>query len=339
MPTASPATTAALQKRIWDGSLPLEIRLAARDCTSYDTSDPYLISLPRLSYLSPLLPRLHAFFQPVLINPEIASHDAWISFEELPLKWHYPLGLLYDLFSGALPAGLDDASVDRAQQEASVQDISDSVDDKLPWKMTLHYSSYPAELIFPLDSEGHVLRDAFVNAVKEADFVRNGTAKAAMSLSKQDASALWRAVLEHDLPLFNSVNTKLLNPPGIPLRNVPIKIYLPINVQAPDAPEPIKEENEEQDDQQRQQQQPHHAGSVRVVQGLVPPVSAAKQPTTLGGALNTLLPTVFPSRRNPVLACPVLHGAVVPMASSLEELGRAASYVDGFLHIVVVLLS
>ena len=55
-------------------------------------------------------------------------------------------------------------------------------------------------------------------------------------------------------------------------------------------------------------------------------------------ALNDMLPTIFPSRRNPVLATPVLHGAVVPMGASMDELGKAASYADGFLHVVVVLL-
>ncbi|GAM88802.1 hypothetical protein ANO11243_068360 [Dothideomycetidae sp. 11243] len=341
MPAASPAAVAALQRRIWDGRLPLEIRLAATDCTTYDTSEPYLISLPRLAYLSPLLPRLHAFFRSVLVNPEIPSHEAWLSFDGLPLKWHYPVGLLHDLFSGAQPAGLDDASkmessaVQHSIHAPPQQDIQTVDDGTLPWRLTLHLSAYPAELIFPLDAEGDVLHDAFVNAVKEADFVRNGTAKAAMSLSKQDASTLWRAVLEHDMGVFNTVNAKLLNPPGVSLRHVPIKVYLPVDSQA-DIPGVVVEEKEETGEDQQPQRQ---AGSVRVVQGLVPPVSPSRQVTTLGTALNTLLPTVFPSKRNPVLACPVLHGAVVPMSASLEELGRAASYTDGFLHVVVVLLS
>ena len=269
-----------------------------------------------------------------MVDPGIAPHEAWLSFEGLPLKWHYPLGLLYDLFSGAEPAGLD-RSLGLSDEEMDIQGGQTEVQDKLPWKLTLHYSSFPAELIFPIDGEGNVLRDAFVNAVKEADFLRNGTAVAAMSLSKQDASNLWRAVLEHDMLLFNSVNTKLLNPPGQSLRHVPIKVYLPITSPT-DAQEPIPEEKENEEGEQ--QHQIPQAGSMRVVQGRVPPLTT-KQPTTLGTALNSLLPTVFPSRRNPVLACPVLHGAVVPMAASLEELGRACSYADGFLHIMVKLLA
>ena len=61
--------------------------------------------------------------------------------------------------------------------------------------------------------------------------------------------------------------------------------------------------------------------------------------TTLGQSLNTILPTVFPSRRNPVLATPVLHGAVVPMSAPMEELMKVAAYADGFLHVAVVMLS
>ena len=80
------------------------------------------------------------------------------------------------------------------------------------------------------------------------------------------------------------------------------------------------------------------AGHIRVVQSLVPLQLPSKQPQTLGTALNTILPTIFPSRRNPLLAQPVLHGAVVPMTAQLDELGRAAAYPDGFLHVAIVML-
>lgn len=74
------------------------------------------------------------------------------------------------------------------------------------------------------------------------------------------------------------------------------------------------------------------------MQSLVPVQLASKQPQTLGTALNSVLPTIFPSRRNPLLAQPVLHGAAVPMGANLADLGRAAGYLDGFLHVAVVML-
>lgn len=59
-------------------------------------------------------------------------------------------------------------------------------------------------------------------------------------------------------------------------------------------------------------------------------------PQTLGAALRTLLPRLFPSSRDPVLANVVLHGAHVPFAAPLEELMRDAAYPDGWICLVVV---
>ena len=35
--------TQALQNLVWEGSLPIEIRLAASECRVYDQADPYLV--------------------------------------------------------------------------------------------------------------------------------------------------------------------------------------------------------------------------------------------------------------------------------------------------------
>ena len=161
-----------LQAQIWSGSLALEIRLAASDCRTYDTSAPYQIQYPRLSYLASLLPRLSAFFAPALIRPDVGAHEAWVSVEgeeAVPLKWHYPLGLLYDLFSGAGPVDVEDGGKKTGDDGA--------------WRLTVHYSDFPADQLIPLDGEGRAVRDAFTNAVKEADFVRNGSARTVMGLS------------------------------------------------------------------------------------------------------------------------------------------------------------
>jgi len=40
------------------------------------------------------------------------------------------------------------------------------------------------------------IADTFTNSVKEADFVRNGNAKQIMSMSKENSTALWNAVLD-----------------------------------------------------------------------------------------------------------------------------------------------
>ena len=152
-----------------------------------------LISLqihhPRLSYLPFLLPRLHAFYNHILINPDVIPYDGWFSFEDVPLKWQYPLGLLYDLFSGASPSQGSGSS-------ASDHESAEEQEGKLPWRLTLHFSEWPEQALVRLDAEGKMLHDAFINSVKEADFLRNGTAKGIMSLSKDDSTQLWNAVQE-----------------------------------------------------------------------------------------------------------------------------------------------
>ncbi|KUI73063.1 Autophagy protein 5 [Cytospora mali] len=160
------------------------------------------------------------------------------------------------------------------------------------------------------------IRDTFLNGVKEADFVRNGNAKQIMSLSKEHTTALWNAVQDNDYTAFSTVNAHLLNPPT-PLKHVPIRIYIPSS--PPDASGSAP-------------------GSFKVMQALVAPRLANRHPQTLGPALRNMLPSLFPSSRDPVLAQVILHGAPVPFSAPLEELMREAAYPDGWLCLIVVLL-
>lgn len=70
------------------------------------------------------------------------------------------------------------------------------------WELTLHYGDFPEERLVRLDDGGRVVWDMFVNAVKEADFVRNGSARAVMGLSLGDSEGLWRGVRERMSFLF-----------------------------------------------------------------------------------------------------------------------------------------
>ncbi len=126
----------------------------------------------------------------MLIIPGVGPHEGWFSFEGVPLKWQYPVGLLYDLYSGASPASSQSDGRDRTSQGTDV------AEDPLPWKLILHFTGWPEDQLVRLDEGGKYLHDAFINSVKEADFIRNGTAKGIMSLSKDDSTQLWQAVVD-----------------------------------------------------------------------------------------------------------------------------------------------
>lgn len=118
-----------------------------------------------------------------------------------------------------------------------------------------------------------------------------------------------------DLHSFQRISNILLPPPNQPFRNVPIRFFLPL---PPDSGAP----------------------SLKLVQSPLPPTlstssSGTAQLQTMGTALHTLLPHLFPSRRMPVLAKPVLHGAVVPMSAPVEEVVRSSAYGDGWAYIVI----
>lgn len=94
----------------------------------------------------------------------------------------------------------------------------DEEEGLLPWRLLLHFSEWPDEQLVRLDSEGKVLHDAFINSVKEADFLRNGTAKGIMSLSKDDSTRLWHAVEERMFSPFSPFSPFFLSffPPFLP---------------------------------------------------------------------------------------------------------------------------
>lgn len=130
--------------------------------------------------------------------------------------------------------------------------------------------------------------------------------------------------------MFSPISQKLLYAQGTPLRHIPLKIYLPSS----SSPPPAAEESSSSSPKR-----PVSGGHLRVVQSLIAPTtSGTREPQTLGSALHMLLPALFPSRRTPILAKPVLHGCVVPMGAPVEELLRNAAYLDGWLHLGVVMM-
>lgn len=72
----------------------------------------------------------------------------------MPLKYHYPIGLLHDLFSGNAPADADDDQIGEGEVGK-------------PWKLVVSYSNFPEDMLMGLDADGRVQRDCYVNAVKE----------------------------------------------------------------------------------------------------------------------------------------------------------------------------
>jgi autophagy-related protein 5 len=67
-------------------------------------------------------------------------------------------------------------------------------------------------------------------------------------------------------------------------------------------------------------------------------LSSAEQ-QTVGTALHQVLPALFPSRRTCLFARPVCQGVGVPMGAPLQELAEIFCGGDGWVDLVVVMMS
>jgi autophagy-related protein 5 len=150
-------------------------------------------------------------------------------------------------------------------------------------------------------------------------------------MSKENSTQLWNSVqdskpppsvstapliliIPDDFIAYNKINSILLNP-ATPLKHIPLRVYVPSS--------PTESST---------------LGSFKIVQTLIPPVTPNREVQTVGSALNGILPSLFPSRRDAILAEPILHGAPLPFRAPLEEVMREAAYADGWIHLSVSMI-
>ena len=98
----------SLRRALWDGSIPCRIELDPAESRAFDATIPYFVrcllgvarppsdprqeqtKLPRLSYIPLYIGRIYRFFEPFLIDSDICKlENAWLEFENVPLKWLY----------------------------------------------------------------------------------------------------------------------------------------------------------------------------------------------------------------------------------------------------------
>ncbi|KAH6563639.1 hypothetical protein BASA50_010338 [Batrachochytrium salamandrivorans] len=177
---------------IWEGVVPLLI-----SCPAQSTS--FHILARRCSYLPLILPKLKAYLCDGLKQDlNVDDTEIWFSAANVPLKWHYPIGLLYDIYTVDSPS--------------------------LPWNITMNCGNFPSSALITMDVEGtgpNTLRDHFMAMIKEADYMRNGSIVRVMALTTQDQTQLWESIVTGHHDQFWQVNTPLVatvTPKSIPMR-------------------------------------------------------------------------------------------------------------------------
>lgn len=235
-PSRLPSTTAAaaasssaialdvahLSERVFTATLPIVVSLSPSDLppqpaasSSADASPPptdlvYYTTIRRCSYLSLHLCEIRENLVDLVTSAPVRDEDLWLSYKGTPLKWHWPVGLLYDhLTLNIAPPYAFPTATD-------------------PWPITLHLRNPPhAKLPWPTiapqpSSAGsgssalvESTKQAYMALLKEADFVRNGNTKKVNNLRRGEQDGIWEAVREGDWAKWSGlVEGKLLPAQG-----------------------------------------------------------------------------------------------------------------------------
>jgi len=186
-------------QEVWSGRIPTMFSLAEDDCKE-TVPDPCYLMLPRMSYLPLATEKVRKHFSSFLSGD---SGEMWFSYHGSPLRWHHPIGLLYDLLAA-----------DGGQ------------DGHLPWSLTVHFSQFPAEQLLPCHAREQV-ESVFMSSLKEADQLKHN-GKVVSMMQKKDHNQLWLGLTSDKFDQFWAINRKFMEPMAgeDTFKNIPIRFYL-----------------------------------------------------------------------------------------------------------------
>jgi autophagy-related protein 5 len=278
-------------------------------------------------------------------------YDCWFEDEAsgIPLRWQLFVGVLYDLMKGK--AVLNSTSGKGGTNNQFI----------LPWRIRVHFTSYPHDRLLPLDDGSHphtnndvdgshrritaLVGRLFRNSLKQALFMQFGSSKVAMQITKYSHEKMWDAVLMSNFAAYHEVNVDLqwgMKSGPISSRStdqddqidqlqlIPVRLMLN---ERPAIQNPIRHRKDETASKRRPSELVELNSSCQ-----------ALPYTTLGDFLSNFCPNHFVSDTavGRVTSVPgschyySIQGLQPSLEFPLVDLWRALSHPDHFLYIIVV---
>ncbi|XP_037247201.1 autophagy protein 5 isoform X2 [Falco rusticolus] len=180
---------------VWFGRIPTCFTLYQDEVTERE-AEPYYLLLPRISYLTLVTDKVKKHFQKVMRQEEVS--EIWFEYEGTPLKWHYPIGLLFDLHAS---------------------------NTALPWSITVHFKNFPEKDLLHCHSKD-VIEAHFMACIKEADALKHKS-QVINEMQKKDHKQLWMGLQNDKFEQFWAINRKLMEypPEDSGFRYIPFRIY------------------------------------------------------------------------------------------------------------------
>uniref|UniRef100_A0A2K5WW25 APG5-like n=1 Tax=Macaca fascicularis TaxID=9541 RepID=A0A2K5WW25_MACFA len=162
---------------VWFGRIPTCFTLYQDEITERE-AEPYYLLLPRVSYLTLVTDKVKKHFQKVMRQEDIS--EIWFEYEGTPLKWHYPIGLLFDLLASS---------------------------SALPWNITVHFKSFPEKDLLHCPSKD-AIEAHFMSCMKEADALKHKS-QVINEMQKKDHKQLWMGLQNGNIKVKCSGSSSL----------------------------------------------------------------------------------------------------------------------------------
>ncbi|GMG27222.1 unnamed protein product [Ambrosiozyma monospora] len=175
------------------------------------------------------------------------------------------------------------------------------------------------------------LKSYWMNQLKEVCFIINGSSNKFLSFANLETQHFYKSAtspilvptLTEKSPYlqFNNYFKRITPTRPSEIRNIPIKIYLPLLNRV---------------------LQPSSTTLSRLCP-TSPSISTSSSTggwshITLGQLLQTMIPDLFPSNLMYTVAYPVSHGVILPLSAPVVELFALMRFFDGFLHVSVKMI-
>lgn len=114
----------------------------------------------------------------------------WFEDEETgtPLRWHFFAGILFDLLK-----------LKRRRNSSSNSNF-------LPWKIRVHYTSYP-DSILPFHNEDvtHVIFQHYLNSLKQALYIQHNSNRIVKNMTKQSHLQIWDGIKRSQFEVYKEI--------------------------------------------------------------------------------------------------------------------------------------
>mmetsp|Transcript_35241 Transcript_35241/g.51775 ORF Transcript_35241/g.51775 Transcript_35241/m.51775 type:complete len:339 (+) Transcript_35241:78-1094(+) len=327
----------SLRSTNWQGSIPIVVNLAQTSLSSPSMPPPLHKLVSRQTYLHVgLTDVIHRLSKFAVATP---SDCTWFEDEDTgaALRWHLFAGVLFDL----------------KRKDSGSSSSSGNNTKLLPWKIRLHFTSYPINQILQLDKGVDTVKHFYFNSLKQAMFLEHGTAKVSnSSLTKHANMQLWDAILRCKYDLYQEINRDLQakNPStdessssqgdtnsGF-LHHIPVRLLV-------DGKPPIQRlcrtfnrvngKSEEDSKEDESQEKPITLGNLlldwlpHLFQNHLPDDSLTSTTDSSSGGSSE-------NYKNSRSCCCLVQGIVPPLSCTILELWQYLCHPDHFLYIVVL---